>query len=175
MSEDIKSGQQNKTELAWHKIALESIEVAKSVADTNRRETAFGMDYGSVVQNQLHGINQGNGYPPPPKPVTFPKTEATKHDKGKAPLSLIPNRAMEEEAHVWKYGAGVHGRDNWRAGFDWTRIIDAILRHAIAYKNGETLDPDTGRSHMAHIRCDAAMLIEFEVTHPQLDDRWNKK
>lgn len=100
---------------------------------------------------------------------------ATKNDSGKAPLSLIPSKAQVEEAFVWKHGEGVHGRDNWRQGFQWTRIIDAILRHATSYKEGQTLDPETGRSHMAHIRCDAAMLIEFETTHNDKDDRWKGK
>lgn len=98
-------------------------------------------------------------------------TKGTKHDQGKPPISLIPRYALEEEAKVMGYGLEKYGRDNWRKGWDWSRCSDAILRHMIAFNSGEDLDPETGISHLAHIRCNAAFLLEFTKTHPDLDDR----
>jgi len=89
----------------------------------------------------------------------------------KAQLSLIPTKAQVSEAKVWMFGAKKYGRDNWQKGLPFLSVIDSLLRHALAYKEGETHDSDTGESHMAHVRCNAAMLIEFESTHPELDDR----
>lgn len=98
-----------------------------------------------------------------------------KFDTGKPKIGLIPRRAIEEEAKVLMFGEGKYTRDNWRKGIARTRIVDAILRHAFAYSEGETLDPETGLSHLAHIRCEAAFGLEFEVTHPELDDRYKGK
>lgn len=100
-----------------------------------------------------------------------PSNRGTKFNQGKAPMSLIPSRAEIEEAHVWGMGRDKYGNGNWTKGIPFTEILDSLGRHWNAYKGGQTLDPESGRSHMAHIRCNAAMLIEFEATRPDLDDR----
>jgi hypothetical protein len=99
------------------------------------------------------------------------KTSGVKFDTGKPQFSLIPVSAITEEALVLAYGAEKYGRDNWRKGMDWTRLIDAALRHIYAFSNGEDLDLETGRHHLAHARCELAFLIEYATTHPELDDR----
>lgn len=98
-------------------------------------------------------------------------TPAIKHDTGKPMLSMTPYAALVEEARVMMFGMDKYGRDNWRNGFKWTRLIDAALRHLHAFNEGENNDPESGISHLAHARCCLAFLIEFEKTHPELDDR----
>lgn len=99
------------------------------------------------------------------------KKQGTKFDAGKPMLSLIPYSALTEEARVLMFGMEKYGRDNWRQGFEWTRLIDAGMRHLQAFNEGEELDPESGLSHLAHARCCLAFLIEFEKTHPELDNR----
>lgn len=91
-----------------------------------------------------------------------------KHDQGKPQLSLIPRSALIAEAHVMGFGAEKYGRDNWKHGLHYTRLIDAALRHILAYNDGEDNDPETGLSHLAHARCCLGMLID---TPGQWDDR----
>jgi hypothetical protein len=98
-------------------------------------------------------------------------TVGIKFDNEKAPISLINRRALEAEAQVMAYGAKKYARHNWRKGFESSRLLDAALRHIIAYADGEDTDPETGLSHLAHARCCLAFQIELEVTRPDLDDR----
>lgn len=105
------------------------------------------------------------------------KAEAgIKHDNEKPMLALIPPRALEEEGHVWTFGAKKYGNWNWKKGLAYTRIISAMLRHTLALMRGEDIDSESGRHHAAHIRCCAGMLLEFHFTgRIELDDRDKEK
>lgn len=94
-----------------------------------------------------------------------------KYDNGKPPLSWIPRRANEEEAKVLASGAAKYARWNWAEGMAWSRLLDAAMRHIGAYADGENLDGETGLSHLAHARCCLGFLLDYEVEHPELDDR----
>ena len=78
---------------------------------------------------------------------------------------------MIEEALVMGFGEKKYGRDNWRQGMAWSRLIDAALRHIHAFNDGEDFDRETGYHHLAHARCCLAFLIEYYTTHPEKDDR----
>ncbi len=97
-----------------------------------------------------------------------------KYDEGKPPLGLIPRSALIEEARVMAFGANKYSKDNWRGGLSWSRLVNAALRHITSYNDGEDNDEETGLSHLAHARCCLAFLIEYSVTHPELDDRHAK-
>ena len=95
-----------------------------------------------------------------------------KLDADKPAMELLSPIAIEELTKVLAFGAKKYSANNWRSGLAWTRVIAAILRHTFAYLRGETHDPETGLSHMAHVLAEAMFLVEFEVTHPELDDRY---
>lgn len=97
--------------------------------------------------------------------------QADKFDNGKPQISLIPFTALIHEARVMEFGAAKYGRDNWREGMDWTRLIDATLRHTLAFNDGETYDPESSILHVAHARCNLAMLTEYIVKELGRDDR----
>ena len=96
---------------------------------------------------------------------------SVKFDNGKPPLGLIPRQALEAEAQVLAFGAEKYGRDNWRGGMAWSRLLDAALRHITAFVDGEDLDPETGLSHLAHARCCLAFLITYAELGLGTDDR----
>jgi hypothetical protein len=96
---------------------------------------------------------------------------ADRKNDGKVQLTLIPYEAQKQEALVMMFGAKKYSRDNWKKGLPFLSVCDSILRHVNAYIQGETNDPESGLPHMAHLRCNAAFLIEFGITHPELDDR----
>lgn len=102
-------------------------------------------------------------------------SEGVKHDQEKPKMELIAPSAIFALANVLTFGAKKYAARNWEKGMVWTRPIAAILRHTFAYLGGETHDPETGLSHMAHVMCEAMFLIEYEKTHPELDDRPNSK
>lgn len=102
------------------------------------------------------------------------KQEAVKFDTDKAPMSLISRRAIEEEAKVMAFGATKYGRDNWRKGMEFSRLMDACLRHVYAFADGEDLDKETGLSHLAHARCCLAFLLEYEGKKIGKDDRYGR-
>ena len=95
-----------------------------------------------------------------------------KHDSEKPMMALIPPTALEQEASVWTFGAAKYDQWNWAKGLRFTRILSALMRHTNALNKGEDLDPESGLHHGAHIRCCAAMLIEFyNEGRTDLDDR----
>lgn len=99
-------------------------------------------------------------------------TGAVKLDAGKAPMSLLSRTALEEVAQVMAFGAKKYAAHNWRQGFAWSRTLDAASRHLYAFIDGEDKDPESGLSHLAHAMCCLMFTLEFEKTHPELDDRW---
>lgn len=102
------------------------------------------------------------------------KLGGVKHDTGKPRMSLIPRAALEAEARVMGFGERKYSSQNWRAGFAVSRLLDAALRHIVAYADGETLDPESGLSHLAHARCCLAFAIEQEVYGTGTDDRYKR-
>jgi hypothetical protein len=96
-----------------------------------------------------------------------------KHDSEKPIMALIPPNALEQEAKVWTFGAKKYDQWNWKKGLEFTRILSALMRHTNALNKGEDLDPESGLHHGAHIRCCAAMIIEFYLDERvDLDDRF---
>lgn len=74
------------------------------------------------------------------------------------------------EGEIEQYGAF-----NWRrTGVCASTYIHAILRHLNAWRDGESLDPESGITHLAHIACSANILMDAEVCGKLQDDR-NKR
>jgi hypothetical protein len=97
---------------------------------------------------------------------------ALKFDTNKLPLNLLSTEAMNQTAAVLAFGAEKYAAHNWRAGFAWSRPLAAAMRHITAFNDGEDKDPESGLSHLAHAACCIMFLLEFEKTHPHLDDRY---
>ena len=100
------------------------------------------------------------------------QTQAVKFDENKLPLHLLSTEALMQTAAVLKFGADKYAAHNWRGGFAWSRPLAAAMRHILAYNAGEDKDPESGLSHLAHAACCIMFLLEFEKTHPELDDRY---
>ena len=90
--------------------------------------------------------------------------KALRYNSGKVDMSLLPAKACIHEARVWTNGCAKYGRANWRKlwGKDTVDVAMAsLMRHAFAILDGQDVDPESGEYHAAHIRCNAAMLIEY--------------
>lgn len=97
---------------------------------------------------------------------------AMKFDGDKLPVNLLSTEALNQTAAVLKFGADKYHAHNWRDGFVWSRPLAAAMRHIMAFNDGEDRDPESGLSHLAHAACCIMFLLEFEKTHPELDDRY---
>lgn len=86
-----------------------------------------------------------------------------KHDQGKPDLTLVDRVAEEGMVRVLMFGEGKYGRDNWRQGFMWNRLIAAAMRHLRAFQEGEDLDPESGLPHVDHAAC----MVHFLSAHYQ--------
>lgn len=97
--------------------------------------------------------------------------KAKKHDMGKLRFDLIPTYPLTELARVYTIGSNKYDDNNWRKGVKWGRVYAALQRHANAFWNGERCDTEDGQEHLASVAWCAFALMEFERTHPGLDDR----
>lgn len=98
-----------------------------------------------------------------------------KNDLGKVPLDLLPMSALIEVGEILKFGAEKYAPYNWAKGMSYSRLIAASLRHIFAFNQGQDLDPETNRSHIAHALCCLLFLMEYEARKSkfeQYDDRF---
>lgn len=99
-------------------------------------------------------------------------TTGVKYDGEKPDMSLLSSVAIFKVAEIMTFGKKKYSANNWRGGITYSRLLAAALRHIFLYLGGESKDPETGKSHLAHAMCCLMMILEFEDTRPDLDDRF---
>ncbi len=62
--------------------------------------------------------------------------------------------AMEHGADKPEYG-----RNNWKKGMAWSRLIDAGMRHGVAVLRAEEEDRDSGNHHLGNMLANIHMLL----------------
>ena len=93
-------------------------------------------------------------------------TGGRKFDGNKLEFGLLPPKALEATVDVLTFGAQKYERDNWKKVPDSKRrYFDALQRHMWAWKSGETLDPESGKHHLAHAMCCLMFLYEHDTIH----------
>lgn len=97
-----------------------------------------------------------------------------KHDTRKLRYDLIPAYPLAKVAEVYTLGAAKYADRNWERGLQWGRVFAALQRHAWAWWAGEREDSEDGQHHLASVVWCALALMEYEQTHPELDDRPRK-
>lgn len=86
------------------------------------------------------------------------KQYAAKADKMRP--SLLPVEAVIAGTLAMEFGAKKYGVDQWRVVTMQPReFYDALERHLIALKQGETHAPDSGVHHLGHIIANCAILL----------------
>jgi hypothetical protein len=100
------------------------------------------------------------------------KDQTLKKDSGKAPLDLLPFRAILSVSLVQQFGAEKYERHGWRRGMEWCRMLAAALRHLFAWALGEDRDPESGLPHLAHAACCVLYLLEYTIERVGTDDRY---
>jgi hypothetical protein len=89
-----------------------------------------------------------------------------KFDGGKLEYGLLPPKALEATVEVLTFGAQKYERDNWQKVSDSKRrYFDALQRHLWAWKQGEQLDPESNKHHLAHALCCLMFLYEHDTIY----------
>jgi hypothetical protein len=82
---------------------------------------------------------------------------------------------MTETAKVLQHGADKYGARNYRdTKINATTYVSAIMRHLLAWNDGEDLDPESGLSHIAHVAACCDILLDTAACGMLTDDRSKK-
>lgn len=71
-------------------------------------------------------------------------------------------------------GRGKYGERSWRtSGEKASKLVGAVLRHALAWYNGEEIDPEsaTSKSHLDGLAASVAILLDCLHCKTLIDDR----
>ena len=70
-----------------------------------------------------------------------------------------------------EYGLEKYERNNWKQGFEWSRLLDAALRHIVfGVAMGEDIDKESGNPHWGHALCMLMFLLHCIEEYPELND-----
>ena len=101
-----------------------------------------------------------------------PANPKDRHGDLKPELWLVPPTAILEEAPVFSLGAQKYGAYNWRSHAVKSHVYtSAALRHLYAWMDGQDVDPESGVSHLAHVRACCGILLDASATGNLIDDR----
>jgi len=80
---------------------------------------------------------------------------------------------LESTARVFEYGKKKYSEFNWAKGMAWSIPLACAVRHLLAILAGDINDPESGLSHVGHVRCNLTMLYSYDVkgTYPEGDNR----
>lgn len=92
--------------------------------------------------------------------------------KTKSPMWLLPSTALIETAWAHQLGANRYGSFNWREHkVCASTYVSAIMRHLMAFQDGQDADVDSKRSHLAHIAANCNILMDAAACGTLVDDR----
>ena len=97
--------------------------------------------------------------------------QCLKYDKDKLDWSMIPFPTLQEVVKVFHYGANKYAKDNWKSGTSHSRAFASMLRHLLAWYDGEDIDPESGLYHLAHLGAQTLMLADNIKRGTAIDDR----
>jgi hypothetical protein len=96
--------------------------------------------------------------------VDYYPVPKAKEMAGKPQLRHVPANVMESIAEVREYGNKKYGNpDGWKMQ---TRVdyIEAAMRHGLkALQNPNSVDKESGLSHVKHMLCDLAFVVSGEI------------
>ena len=99
------------------------------------------------------------------------KQTGVKYDQDKIRMDLLPVGPLKELAKTYTIGSKKYGDLNYLGGMSWSKIYGAMLRHLVAWIDGEQIDPENEQHHLAAVAWGAFTLMEYEKLFPELDNR----
>lgn len=90
-----------------------------------------------------------------------------KKDHGKPMWDLLPYRQVAQIVDILTFGASKYGPNQWQAVENpGDRYFAALMRHLTAWKEGEEIDEESGKSHLSHAGCCLLFLMWFDDNKP---------
>lgn len=85
-----------------------------------------------------------------------------KHDDNKLRYHLLPPKELAQVVEILTFGAEKYGEGNWQKCDNIDRYVDALYRHLEAWRQGERLDTESGKSHLAHVATNALFILYLD-------------
>lgn len=113
---------------------------------------------------------------PAPTPTRYVDGNPKAAEGAKKPslMSVIPLPALLHLGSTMRLGAEKYGPFNWRKegqAVSASTYVDAAMRHMGSWWDGESIDPESGASHLAHAMACMAILLDAAETNQLIDDR----
>lgn len=90
-------------------------------------------------------------------------SDGMKFDTGKNRLDLVEPEFIENVGKVLTFGAEKYAPNNWQKVEDPVdRYYAATLRHLLAWRRGEKIDPESGLNHLSHVATNIMFLMHFD-------------
>jgi len=87
-------------------------------------------------------------------------TKGIKYDGEKPRWSLVPTKEIEQVVEILTFGAQKYADDNWKTVKPFhDRYYSALMRHLAAREDGEIIDKDSKKPHLAHVATNAIFLL----------------
>lgn len=96
----------------------------------------------------------------------------TRHNVDKRRWSLVDFDALEDMVKVLEFGAKKYADHNWNKGLLTTETVESLMRHLVAYLNGQDDDSESGLPHAGHILCNAMFLAYTMKFKKEFDNRY---
>lgn len=131
--------------------------------------TTIGSDIGIIGKSAI-ALNQTDASDVEEETTTPVVTSigGIKNDSAKPQISLVPMQMVIDAAKARAYGnekyknTPGYSKNNW-ATLDKQRVLDALMRHLIAYiENPNAKDEESGLSPLCHVAANLSFLCEFE-------------
>jgi hypothetical protein len=123
-------------------------------------------------QDSPQKCSAGADYPGSPDGSALTDNPKAKIGRTKPGLSCVPMPALFDVGAVLQCGADKYGPFNWRetpvAG---SVYFNAALRHLAQWFEGEDIDPESGRSHLAHVAAGMLIVLDAAMHGKLVDDR----
>jgi len=135
-----------------------------------RPSSLLGDEHDALTFHEL----SGTAYPASSFKVAANKMTNPKDAVGirKAPMSTVPANVMAELGVAMLEGAAKYGRHNYRtAGVRASVYYDGVMRHLMAWWEGEDIDPDSGISHVTKAIASLTVLRDAMMQQMWDDDR----
>jgi hypothetical protein len=105
-------------------------------------------------------------------------TGSLRTNVGKVDPTHIAPEFIMEMARVFTENEKKYPKFNYAKGQNICMSMASLMRHYIAFMNGEDKDPDDGCSHLAKIAINALITwctMEYHLEkYPELDDRFRR-
>lgn len=163
---DVRRGPEGHAQIAWRgpsdPISFPAIDAAEARGDVLEDRTGFlrSSDLRTLIGEGEGVSNNGTGNP--------------KDRLGdlKPDLSLNPPAALLYMSLGFKDGAVKYGPFNWRENAVRNRVyIAAAMRHIEQYRDGEDIDPLSGKPHIGHALASLAIIADATEGGMLIDDR----